>query len=90
MSRILASTVFIAWGGVCVGVVFILGNSLVRKQLFEVLGQQLLLQGETNPGSRSPYISLDLPHVLNVSVKERERDGERKKFKFVFLLICIV
>lgn len=53
---------------VCVGGVIIPGYSLVRKQLLEVLRQQLFLQGQTNPGSCSPYVRLDLAHVLDVPV----------------------
>lgn len=64
--------------------VIILGYSLVRKQLFEVLGQQFLLQGQTNPSSCSPYIGLDLPHALDMPVWKRRRD-----VKFVFLMVYV-
>lgn len=41
----------------------------IRQQLLQVSGEQLLLHGETNPGSSLPDVCLDLTYVLNVSEK---------------------
>lgn len=46
--------------------VVLLGELVIRQELFEVSGQQFLLHGETHPGSGFPYVCLNLADVLNV------------------------
>lgn len=47
----------------------LLGELVIRQELFEVSGQQFLLHRETHPGSGLPYVCLNLPNVLNVPGK---------------------
>lgn len=46
---------------------------MVRQQLLQVPGEQLLLHGEADPGSGFAHIRLDLTDVLDVPAGERQR-----------------
>lgn len=47
------------------------GERLVRQQLLEMLGQELLFQRQPDPRPSSPDVSLDLTHVLNVPEEQQ-------------------
>lgn len=46
---------------------------MVRQQLFQVPGEQLLLHGEADPGPGFAHVRLDLTDVLDVPAGGRQR-----------------
>lgn len=53
----------------------LLAQLMVRQELFEVSGQQLLLHGEPHPRPGPAHIGLDLAHVLDVPARQGGRGG---------------
>ena len=56
---------------------------MLRQQLLQVSGEQLLLHGEADPGSGLTHVRLDLTDVLNVSADKTIDREVRRDFEII-------